>query len=254
MKTEKKRKRFNSILIILIIMLMVTFLMVGLVIAMVLSAKQSGDIGKENTEEIVVDINHSYALENEEMYLKYGNFKDYESAIAVIRNSMPDAGEQEIADEIFRYWFTLLRYGDYKDAYTFVSTDKISEAGIDYSIEDFTEDMTELRVCGGIDDPLQMEVTVMEGATPSEAGYGMLHMAVITSIEEKDAGIALFLPFYMLGDNRIIPFDLLAEAPAERYGTISNDSPVNASKETETTSMPVEDTEIQMPEDTLEAQ
>ena len=206
------------VLVLVIILILVAFLFLGR--TPVEAVPEEPEV---STEEPLA--NYDYNMEQEEMFLKYGNFKNHETALNVIESSLSGEDESVIQKEVFNYWFTLIRYGDYSDAYTFVDVEQISRYGINYSYEQFMMDCEDLCVRGGVDDDLWLHAEIIDGSTPSTAdSIGNLHMAVITSDAEADTGVALFMPFYITENRKIIPFDILQQSVSERYSVVSGDS------------------------------
>lgn len=223
---EKKTDNGKKPIIIISVMLVLVLIVIIIFVAMLFlgtgnTTSEPEEQNTATTEEPLADV--TYEMEQEEMFLKYGNFKNHETALNVIQASMNGESEWDIETEVFLYWFTLVRYGDYSDAYTFIDTDMITQYGIEYSYEQFVMDCEDLCVRGGIDDDLWLRATVVDGSTPTDEPIGNLHMAVITSDAETDGGVALFLPFYITEELKIIPFDITQESAAERYTTTNND-------------------------------
>lgn len=211
------------------------FLLIGIVtvigfIAKINKASSDGDDTENgggsgvSTEQVERRSASDYVKDDEEMFIKYGNFKDYENAVAVIKNSMPDATTEDISKEVFEYWFTLIRYEDYADAYTFIDTDYIKNLGADYGIDDFTCDMANLRVYGEYTSGITMQAQILDGKTPYMAkGVENRYMCRITSTEDDEAGNVVYLPYYCTEDYKIIPVDISQPSVLVMlYGTADN--------------------------------
>lgn len=165
---------------------------------------------------------NEYVMENEVMFAKYGNFKNYESASSIIISSMEDSGRTDIEHEIFDYWFTLVRYGDYEDAYSFIDNESIVTYGIAYDFDDFTQDCARIRIGNSEDANVRLQAEILENnmlSMMNDANLGDVHMAVISSDTVESV---LYFPFYITKDYHIIPFELGMESPYQRYGSIES--------------------------------
>lgn len=198
--SEKNKRGGVAVKLLLFGILIVLAFLIGFIILLATQKEELPSDSADNTEETLV--------ESMSMFEKYGNFKSYESAYSVITNYLGiDSSREEIEAEVFLYWFELVKYGDYDDAYSFVDTEELDSYGISYSYEDFKADCNRIYRDSGADETTDMEVMVLDRVSERDLTVGNLHMAVITD-GGKDSSVCAYMPFFLTKECKIIPFDV----------------------------------------------
>lgn len=200
--------------------------LIGLVVLLIIIVVMIGFLfnQKEETSERQQEVTDSPEVvvtnANEEpIFIKYGNFKSYDSVQSIITNFNPDYTSEEIEAEVLLYFFTLIRYEDYEDAYTFVATNVTAAYDFDYQYEDFVGDFKELwEVLGN---PINLSYTVLEPRTPYNVTNNMgIHEKTTIKVSCDDAK-AIYMTFIITEDNKLIPFDCLSIPTDVKYGILS---------------------------------
>lgn len=244
-----ENKMSGGLIAVLVAMGIVVVVIAGLLLFILNSGKTSTLKGETSTADATL-------TDSSDMFEKYGNFKDFTSISTIIPNTMPDADKATIRSEIMDYWFMLIQYGDYSDAYTFIATDIINQAGVNYTYEDFVVTCTQWATILE-DEPKNLKIKVLDGVTPNSPPYGNLHMAVIYTGDEISEGqTVIYLPFYVMENGQLIPFDVTEQPASQKYGiaaepVVENTTPV-VPEDTGTEAVTDETTE-NIPEDTATA-
>lgn len=237
---KKKNSLINGTVIALIIII-VLVLIIGMVMFAMMNKSLGTGTSGDNTNGTVatdefgneVEKNPLLGMDQETAFRKYGNFKDFETVSGMINSTMASATKEEQLNELLSYWFTLLRYQDYEDAYSFVDVDYINDCGISFRREDLTTDILNVRALAGIDDMTLMQIRILSGTIPTDLSGVTKYMAIIQSDAEVDGNVRVYFPFYVTEQGKIIPFDMEASSPAEKYGSIdASNSDKNSSTAT----------------------
>lgn len=221
MKKKKSSAGITIVVTLIVVVLIAIFVLVGMLVSQNKNKQVEADVTTEN----------AYAVNDEKLFAKYGNFKSYDSAIGVIRNSMQNVEDANtsIEQEVFQYWFALVRYADYEDAYSFVAQDAIHGFGIEYSYEAFQSDCLDMRIGGTDEKNLALIIEVLPWEEPLEQnnGFGVSSKRMAVIYSKGNEANAYYLPFYITDDYHIIPFDINAVSPMERYGAVDLDISTN---------------------------
>lgn len=238
---KKKDSLMSGGVIVLIVLVVLTF-MIGTVLFFMMSKSMNGgqNGNGESTDNSATDEfgneiekNPLLGMDEEIAFQKYGNFKDFETVSGMIESTMASSTKEDRLNELLSYWFTLLRYQDYEDAYSFVDVDYINDCGISYERADLTTDILNVRALAGIDDMTLMQIQILSGTIPTDLDSVTKYMAIIQSDAEVDGNVRVYFPFYVTEQGKIIPFDMETSSPSEKYGSLDASNKVESQVSTE---------------------